>query len=42
MSVGGCVGWVLVGVGSRRWRVGCWLVLAVGGYWCVLVEGRRW
>ena len=24
---------VVVGVGSRRWRVGCRLVVVVGGYW---------
>ena len=37
---GGGGGWcvvVVVGVGSRRWRVGCRLVVAVGGYWWVLV-----
>ena len=33
---------VVMGVGRHRWRVGCRLVVAVGGYWWVVVVGKRW
>ena len=33
---------VVVGVGSRRWRVGCRLVVAVGGYWWWVGGGEWW